>query len=191
MGDSTSIRDTTWKTIYGVHVRDTTWKEVNRAWVRESPNWKLFFSNDEPPTMTCIDQNICQAGGNPNCATLSGCVFTGEQHRIVWSFTGATEGYHAALHVSVGGGGYVETADALDLDQADPDVGCCDFAKTNDCDPEDGIHILTKNKSSDLGSCTTTFQYRARAEIDGTDTLVGTAVTHGSAGTGCDTTCIA
>lgn len=189
MGDGTSIRDTTWKTIYGVHVRDTTWKEVNRAWVRDSGAWKLFWTNDEPPTMTCCDNDICQTTGDPGCDTLTGCASSGEKHRISWDFTGATEGYHACLHVSIGGGSYVEAHDGIDLDNADPDPGCCNHVKPACSD--DGTYIATKYYSSDLGSCTTTYQYRARAEIDGTDTLVGSAATAGESGTGCDETCVA
>lgn len=187
MGDSTSIRDTTWKTIHALYVRDTTWKEVNRAWVRDGAAWKLFWTNDEPPTMTCIDQSVFQTTGDPDCATLTGCASSGEKHRISWDFTGATEGYHCAIHVSIGGGGYVEAHDAIDLDNPDPDAGCADHVKPS-CTPN-GEYIATKNYSNDLGSCTTTYQYRVRAEINGTDTLVGSAVTAGSSGTGCDAPC--
>jgi hypothetical protein len=43
--------------------------------------------------------------------------------------------------------------------------------------------------SSDLGVCTTSYQYRVRIETDGTDTAIDSADT--GTGTGCNVTCIA
>lgn len=192
MGDNNSIRQGASYTGWGqIYVRQgVSWNAVNRSWVREGPEWKLYMTSDQPPKLTCLDQNICQAGGNPDCDTLSGCVNSGEQHRVEWDYSGSKDGHHLALHVSVNGGGYVETGDNIALDNGEADADCCEFVKSGYCSG-DNSYLLQKNNSSDLGSCTTTYQYRGRVELDGTDTLVGSALTHGSAGTGCDTACTA
>jgi hypothetical protein len=142
------------------------------------------------PVIDSCDARLCQAGGDPACATLSGCANTGEQHRVGWETTDCSDpSHHIAIHVSVDGGGYVETADNLSCTQADPDAGCCDWIGKSPYAPE-GEYMFIKHFSSDLGACTTTYQYRVRVETDGTDTLLGSACTDGSALTGCDTTCI-
>lgn len=131
---------------------------------------------------------MCQAGGDPNCDTLSGCSATGEAHRVGWEHTDCSDAsHHICIHVSVGGGSYAETADNISCDNADPDAGCCDWTGYA---PE-GEYLFHKSKSSDLGSCTTTYQYRVRIETDGTDVLLGSACTDATSITGCDTDCIA
>jgi hypothetical protein len=143
------------------------------------------------PSLDSCDAKLCQAGGNPGCATLSGCSNTGEQHRVGWTTTDCNDAYHhIAIHRSVGGGSYVEVADNISCTAADPDAGCCDWFGKIPYAPE-GEWMTTVSNSSDLGSCTTTYQYRVRIETDGTDTLIGSACTDGSALTGCDTVCVA
>lgn len=187
MGDGTSIRDTTWKTIYGLHVRDTTWKEVNRAWVRSSGVWKLFWTNDEPASISDFGCQICQdttTGGV--CSTHAGCAQAGEPHRIEWEYTGSPVGYHLCVQRSVGGGGYVEAYDGVDIDGGEFDAGCCEILSPI---MSNSVVIFETYNKSGAGTCTTTYDYRLRIEVDGTDTLVGSN-NDCSQVTGCDNGCI-
>lgn len=149
----------------------------------------LLFGATNPgsPSLDSCDGQVCQAGGNPGCDTLSGCDDTGEKHRVGWTHTNCNDSYHhIAVHRSTDGGSYAEVADNLGCDQADPDAGCCSLLEAS----YDGEYLFGLNYSSDLGSCTTTHQYRIRIENDGTDTAEDTC-TEASAGTGCDTSCSA
>lgn len=190
MGDGNRVRSSgAWVTYGDIHVRDTTWKKGYKAWARDSGAWRLVYTVEEPPSITCAQFQICQVGGNPGCNTSAGCGTTGEQHRVEWTHSGGVDGYHVALHVSIDGGGFVETADLLDVDEANPDAACCEIS-SGSCDPPDGQWLLRKFSSSDLGACTTTYQYRVRAELDGTDTQIGDSQDT-STETGCDNPCLA
>lgn len=192
MGDGNSVRQgVNWDTFNPTHVRQgAAWTGFNRVWSREGAEWKLVHTTDQPPKLTCIDQNICQAGGDPGCETLSGCTFQGEQHRVEWDYTGSATGHHLAIHRSDNGGSYALVRDNIDLTDGEEDPDCCDFVKAQDCSGDHST-MFQRNMSDALGSCTTTFQYRGRIEVDGTHVLVGNEVTHGSAGTGCDVICVA
>jgi hypothetical protein len=141
------------------------------------------------PSLDLCSGGVCQAGGNPGCATLSGCTDTGEQHRVSWTHTNCNDTYHhVAIHRSVGGGSYVEIIDNLSCDRPEDDDGCCEnFVKGVTWD---GEYQYQRAFSSDLGSCTTTYQFKVRIEEDGTDTAEDECGPTTSA-TGCDTTCVA
>lgn len=190
MGDGNRVRQgASWDSFTATHVRQgVAWTGIQRIWIREGVQWKLVQTTDQPPKLTCLDQNMCQGTGNPGCDTLAGCTNDGEAHRVEWDYSGAKDGYHLAIHRSQNGGGYVEVRDNIDLALGDEDSGCCEWI--SDCSGSNAV-LFHKHVSSDLGSCTTTHQYRGRIEVDGTDTLAGSAVTHGSAQTGCDTACTA
>lgn len=187
MGDSTSVRDTTWKTPGKIYVRDTAaWPEVNRAWVRDSGAWKLFWTKDEPAQISNFQCKLCQdTSTSAGCSAVAGCVLTGEQHRIEWEYTGSSNGFHLCIQRSVGGGGYVEAADGVDLDNGEPDADCCEHAS-----PMTDAYLVNEgyNKNG-AGTCTTTYDYRLRVEIDGSDTLVGSN-NDCSQVTGCDQICV-
>lgn len=141
------------------------------------------------PSLDCCDGQVCQAAGSPDCNTLRGCTDAGEQHRVQWSHTDCNNTYHhIAIHVSVDGGGYTEIVDTVACCPADPDSGCCEFIGGGCADDCNWMRNLFK--SSDTGSCTTTYQYRVRVETDGTDTAIDTCTETGS-GTGCDAGCTA
>jgi hypothetical protein len=196
MGDNNSIRQGTSWTGYGrLFVRQgTSWLTVNRAWVRQSPEWKLYTTVDQPPKIDEVEAVVCAGSSTGGaCDTQSGCAQAGQVYRIRWNYTGSKSGHHMNLHRSDGGGSYVSVADNLQLDQADPDAGCCDNdAIKSGCigsSPKtgpDGIHVHFVGHDS--GS-SISYAYRGRIELDGTDTLVGSAVDQcNNAESGWDTT---
>lgn len=148
------------------------------------------YSGVPTPSLDACDGKVCQVGGNPGCGTGSGCADTGEQHRIGWNHTDCNDSYHhVAIHVSVDGGGYTEMVDDLSCDRAEDDDGCCEFGSIKLPITYEGNYQRVMAYSSDMGTCTTTYQYRVRIETDGTDTAIDTC-TEAASNTGCDETCI-
>lgn len=186
MAKQSHVRDAgSWKALL-LNVRDAgSWKAAGKGWIRDSGAWSKFFET-AVPTLNGAQMDLCQAGGNPGCDTLIGCDSSGEKHRVGWSISYPYGPYHIAIHRSINGGAFAEAADNVALANPDPDPGCCDELSGR----VDGEFLFSYSNSSDLGACTTTYQYRVRVEQDGTDTLVGTAKDT-TTKTGCNEGCLA
>lgn len=161
-----------------------TWRIVSDGWVYDGAVWRKFWT--AAVAVDCAQCGLCQAGGDPDCATLGDCNTSGEKHRITWTHTNCADAsHHIAIHRSVDGGSYTEVADNVSCNNADPDSGCCSLTV---CSSAEGHYLFTIFRSSALGGCTTTYDYRVRIETDGTDTSLDSR--NATQRTGCDEACV-
>ena len=164
---------TWWRITAGEIVPEST--DANPA-LQLNAGERVTVTGPTIPTLDCCEQNVCSPGGTPGCNTSSGCAGSGEKHRMQWAHTGCVDAtHHIAIHVDTGGG-FAEIADDISCVAAEPDSGCCEVIGGS-C-TEEGHFMRTFFVQADAD---TDYTYRARIELDSTDTLVGTACT----ATGC------
>lgn len=140
------------------------WKQADEGWVNidgTTTGWKQFFSAVQPTLLTAT-QKVGSDGSDCSDGKCVRCV--------EWTYENAADlQHHIRVLYSAGGSSYYEAIDDQALarrcatqDTACGDAGCTSLAGSKGC----YCHTC--------GNDGTTYQYKVRLELDGTDTLAGT-----------------
>lgn len=143
-----------WQTITTLYVYDgAAWQEVDvTAEVFDGAAWQTCLEAAEPFVyITCTACETDEDGADSGK----------ENHCVNWEHAGLNDGdHHICLHRSINGGSFSESDDNLSIDEAD---NCMD-----DCGRGSSSTYMTN-----AGYTANDYNYKVRAEMDGTDDLVG------------------